>query len=988
MHTSVRFKMHVTLYFLGSLLMIIMPLNLHAQGFTIKGTVTDPVRSNPIAGATVGLKNTSTGTVTNERGQYSIVANKGTDTLVISFIGYDKQEIPVNNRTTINIALKESKESLNEVVVVGYGTQRRKDITGSVATLDQKRLQDLPNNNFIQAMKGAVPGLSISLTSADAEGNNNSIVIRGKNSIKASNSPLIILDGIAYNGSISDINPSDIASIDILKDASSAAIYGSRASNGVILITTKKGTLGKPVISYSGSYGIQKIANLPPVLSPEQFYQFKEMREPGSITLSEQAVYDSKKFPNWLDLATRTGIRQQHTLSVRGGTSNVKYYVSGDYLDVKGIAVNDGFKRLSLRANLSVNITNWLTFGTNTELAYFDRSGKPAHFSGNFGAWLFNPLTSAHDSTGKLSIYPWPEDVFFHNPMEPTLANDQDYTYEIISNNYLQVDFPFLKGLSYKLNTGTNIRSNFTDTYYGINTATGLQAQGSMDHSAGIGNYYVIENILSFNRDFGKHHIDFTGLYSYEYTNAKNNSLHAEGFPNDVLTYYQANNALLIQPSATYTQNQLVSQMARVNYNYNGKYLLTITGRRDGFSGFGADKKFGFFPSAAVGWNIMNEPFMQNSRRVLSNLKLRLSYGSNGNQAIDDYQTLAKLSSRPYVNGTTTDPGYIPSSLANPDLGWETTTTVNIGLDFGLFNGRLQGSFDAYKSKTHDLLMSRRIPAMNGIRTVTQNIGKTENKGMELGLNSTNIQTADFKWTTNANISFNRNKIVSLFYAADNKSDTANGWFINNPINVNFGYVYDGVYQEGDDIKDGPLPGAQPGYAKIKDLNGDGQITPEGDRTIIGSLQPSFIWGMGNTFTYRNLSLYIFLHGVEGTSRANSFLSDNNVQSGVRYNTTVKNWWTPDNPTNDFYANVVGATSGYSVPLYQSDAFIRVEDISLSYNFPSPILRRLNMSKLRIYLDARNLFTLTKWTGLDPELDSQTGIPLQKEYTIGLNISL
>lgn len=967
---------------------LLMPFTLLAQGITVKGSVVDFAKGTSIPGATVGVKGSSNGAITNANGMFTMQVDKGTDTLEVTSLGYDRLEVPLRGRRTLHLALKANAENLNEVVVVGYGTQKRTDITGSVASLDQKRLEDLPNNNFIQAMEGAVPGLNISQTSSDAEGNNDAIQIRGQNSILASNKPLIILDGIAYNGSISDINPSDIASVDILKDASSAAIYGSRASNGVILITTKKGKIGKPVISYSGSYGIRKIANLPPVLSPAQFYQFKQTREPGAMTLSEQQVYDSKKFPDWLGLATRTGQRQQHTLSVTGGTEHTKYYVSGDYLGVQGVAVNDNFKRLSLRINLSTEVTSWLTFGTNTELAYFDRSGLPADFSGNYGAWLFNPLTTAYDSTGALTRYPWPEDIFFHNPLEPTLADNKDHTYEMISNNYLRVDFPFLKGLSYKLNTGTNIRTQFQDTYWGNNTATGYEAQGSMDQNTIVENYYVIENLLTFNRDFGRNHVDFTGLYSYEYDNSKTNKLHAEGFPNDVLTYYQANVALLVQPSASYTQTQLISQMARINYSYDNKYLLTLTGRRDGFSGFGAAKKYGIFPSAAIGWNIMNEPFMKGTRRILDNLKLRLSYGSNGNQAVGAYETLAKLSSRPYVDGSTTAPGYIPSSLANPDLGWETTNTANIGIDFGLWNGRLQGSVDAYEARTHDLLMERRIPAMNGARTVVQNIGKTSNKGMELGLSSINVQTPHFSWSTNANISFNRNKIVSLFYAASNVSDTANGWFIGYPINVNFSYVYDGVYQQGDDIKDSPIPDAKPGYAKIKDLNGDNQITPQGDRTIVGTRQPSFIWGMGNTFTYGNFRLYVFVHGVEGTSRANPFLSDNGVQSGVRYNTTVKNWWTPDNPTNDFYANVVGATSGYSLPLYQSDAYIRVEDISLSYDFSPRILQKLKMGRLRVYVDGRNLFTLTKWKGLDPELDDQTGMPMQKEYSVGLNISL
>ncbi|GAA4305000.1 TonB-dependent receptor [Compostibacter hankyongensis] len=968
----------------GLVMLLLCPAVLYAQQTALQGTVTDPATSEPLPGVSVGLKGTGLGTVTDGNGRYRLEAPADTGTLVFSFVGYNRQEVAINHHTVLNVSLVRSSSDLNEVVVVGYGTQKKSDITGSVASVDEQRLRDMPNTNFAQALQGSVPGLSVDLNSAGAEQNDNAIDIRGPNSILATNKPLIVLDGVPYNGSIAGINPSDIASIEVLKDASSAAIYGSRGSNGVILITTKKGATGKPVISYDGQFGIEDIANLPPMLSPEEFYRFKQTREPGSVTLSEQEIYDSKRFPDWPDLATRQGNRSQHTLGVRGGTENVKYYVSGTYLGVKGVAVNDDFKRLSLRANLEVKLSRWLTFGTNTQSAYLDRSGLPADFNGNFGAYRFNPLTTAFDSSGAPTIYPWPEDVFFENPLSPTLAKNVDHTYEVISNNFLQVDFPFLKGLSYRLNTGVNYRNRDQSTYYGRNTKRGLEAQGLMDQDNGFANNYIIENILSFDRNFGDHHIYFTGLYSYEYNNNKTNSLHAEGFPNDVKTFYQADVALLLQPKASYTQTQLISQMARINYSYKDKYLLTLTGRRDGFSGFGSGEKYGFFPSAAIGWNIMNESFMKNSSLV-SNLKLRLSYGTNGNQAVDAYGTLALLDSRPYVNGNTTAPGYVPSSLANPNLGWETTNTANIGIDFGLWQGRLQGTLDMYRSNTYDLLLRRRISPVHGITSIVQNIGKTNNKGMELGLSSINVQKGDFSWSTEANISFYRNKIVGLYGTGGN--DTANTWFIGHPINVNFSYIYDGVFQEGDDIANSPQPDAKPGYAKVRDLNGDNKITPDGDRTIIGSRQPSFIWGMGNTFKYKNLSLYVFVRGVEGTNRSNSLLSDNGVQSGVRYNTVKKNWWTPENPTNDFYANAVGANKN-GAPIYQSDAFVRIQDISLSYNFGASVLEKLKLSRLRLYVEAHNLVTFTKWTGMDPELNDQEGIPLQKEYMIGLNIGL
>jgi TonB-linked SusC/RagA family outer membrane protein len=955
-----------------------------SQEKAISGKVTDQKDMGVLPGVTVVVKGTTKRAATDVNGNYEISAGNN-DVLVFSFVGYVNKEINVNTATgnRLNVTLSPSTTDLDELVVVGYGTQKRKDVTGSVASVDKSRLEQLPNTNFAQAIQGALPGVSVDQNSGGAEGNNSTIIIRGKNSITATNEPLIILDGIPYNGSISDINPPDIESIDVLKDASAAAIYGSRGSNGVILVTTKKGSKGKPVISYDGFYGLQSYANLPDMLSPEEFYAFKRTREPNTaITTSEQAVYDSKNFPDWVNLATRTGSRSQHTLGVAGGSENSKYYVSATYLGIKGIALNDDFQRISTRVNLEMNVTKWLTYGTNTQLSYNNRSGLAASFNGDYGAYRFNPLTSAYDASGNLTIYPWPDDVFFANPLATTLASNDDETYKVISTNYLNVQLPFIKGLSYRLNTGMEYTSRDQSTYYGRNTRTGLKDNGNLSLGENLQRNLLIENILNYNNTFGKHSIAFTGLYSYQYDNIKGNSLDATGFPNDVLTYYQANVALSKTPSASYSKQTLISQMGRLNYTYNGKYLLTLTGRRDGFSGFGANKKFGFFPSAALGWNISSEPFFKGIEAI-SNLKLRLSYGSNGNQAVGAYRTLAKLSERSYVNGSATAPGYIPTSLANPDLGWETTNSVNAGIDFGLLKGRLTGTIDAYLSKTHDLLLKRQISPVHGVDTITQNIGKTSNRGIELGLNSSNIQSKNFSWSTTANISLNRNRIEDLY--GNGKNDTLNTWFLGKPIDVNFDYIFGGIWQEGEDLSTSPQPNVKPGYVKAVDYNHDGKIDTR-DKTIIGSRQPDFTWGMGNTLTYKNFSLYVFAQGVVGTVRYNTFLKDD-VNSGVRYNTMRKNWWTPDNPTNEYYANNVDANIP-GVHFFQSDSYLRVKDISLAYNLSAKVLEKFRLSRFKIYLNMRNLFTVTKWTGLDPELNTQDAIPLQKEFILGLNIGL
>lgn len=946
---------------------------------TISGRVTSG--DSAVANATVRVKNATAAAQTDNNGTFSITATNGA-TLIISHVSFVAQEVKVTGNT-INIQLQTSAaQSMKEVVVVGYGSQRKSDVTGAVASVDRKRLENLPNTNFAQALQASVPGLSIDQNAGGAEGNNNTIRIRGRNSITAGTSPLIILDGVPYSGSISDINPPDIESITVLKDASSAAIYGSRGANGVIILTTKKGSRGEPVISYDGFYGVQNISNLPRALSAEDFYQYKNTREPGSVTTSEQAVYDSKVFPDWVDMVTRQGRKTQHTLGVNGGSEKFRYYVSGTYLDVKGIAVNDDFKRLSTRINLESKIKKWLTLGTNSQLSHNDRSGLSATFANYQGAFRFNPLTTAFNPDGTPTVYPWPQDLFFPNPLAPTLAENTDETYKIITNNFLQVDIPFIQGLSYRINTGVEYTTRARNTYYGTNTRTGLQAKGDLAIVNSSNKNILVENIVNYNRSFDKHTVGFTGLYSLQNETGRLDSLDATGFPNDVLTFYQANVATSIRPSAGYSKTTLVSQMARINYSYNSKYLLTFTARRDGYSGFGENNKYAFFPSVAAAWNISGEDFMNNSK-VISNLKLRASYGSNGNQAVSAYNTLARLSTRSYVDGSTTLPGYIPTSLGNPDLKWETTVGFNAGIDFSLYNGRIEGSLDGYRKNTHDLLLSRQISSVHGVSNVLQNIGKTSNKGLELGINSINVQTSSFVWSTNLSISGNRNRIEDVY--GDGKSDTLNQYFIGQPIDVNYSYKYNGVWQLTDDLAKAPA-GTKAGFAKVLDVNGDNRITPSADRMIIGSRQPNFIYGVGNSFTYKNFSLYAFIQGVQGTSRVNALISDN-VQNGVRNNTFYKNYWTPTNPTNEYYANVLGANV-FGADIYESDSYARLKDLSLSYSFSSNILTRLKLTRLKIYANARNLVTVTKWTGLDPELNSQEDIPLQKEFIFGLNISL
>ena len=973
--TNYLFILFFSLTFLGN-----------TQNLTVTGTVVDETGES-LPGVNIIVKGTQTGMASDFDGNYSISAPP-TSTLVFSYIGYKTKEVAVANNSVINIVMIEDASALEEVVVVGYGTQKKSDITGTVASLNQERLDMVPNVDISQAIQGALPGISITTLSTGAAPSNDdtSILIRGRNSILASNGPLVIVDGVPYQGQLRDINPNDIKSVEILKDASSAAIYGSRGANGVILVTTKGGKEGKTIISYDGYTSIQKLSNLPRLMNGEEFYQFKLVRDPDAITVSEQEIYDNKSWVSWPDIALRSGYSQNHNLSVSGGSDKTKFYTAFNLLDVKGIAINDNYQRVSLRLNLDTKINNWLTLGTRTTLTNGDKSGISANFEDVF--WM-NPLTKPYNDDGTLNIYPWEEDTFFSNPLEGVFMENEDTSMQIVTNNFLNIEFPFIEGLQYKLNTGYRYRTVDTGTYRGRNTTEGYEKQGSSDISNQLNKSYTIENILSYNRDLGKHNIGLTLVYSTEENERSIESLSAEGFPNDVLGWYGASQANLIEPSYEYRKTNLISQMFRANYGFNDKYLFTFTIRRDGFSGFGEGKKWGNFPSLALGWNVANEDFFKND--IINTLKLRASWGRNGNQAVGAYESIAKFRIFDNVIGSSTAPGYIPSTLGNPDLSWETSESLNIGLDFGILKNRITGDINYYKTETSDLLLNRSISPIHGLFEITQNIGKTSNSGLELSINSTNVNTTDFSWTTRANVSFVKNKIESLYGILDENGnevdDLDNNWFIGEPIQTNFGFVFDGVWQL-DEADIAEVYGSQPGYVKIKDVNGDLVINGD-DRVIQGQRDPKVIWGITNTINYKNFGLNFFITGVSGNRKPNNLWSVD-VYQGVRRNTVYRDWWTPDNPTNVIFANdeLANSQGGFQASRYEDASFIRLKDITLSYDLSSNILEKLKLNKLRLYVTGRNLVTITDWTGLDPELNNQRSVPLVKEYVMGLNIGL
>ncbi len=979
------------------LLVFIIPLWANAQSrATLKGLIEDK-DGLPVTGATVFIK--------QDRGLYShkIASDKQglflfteleaafSYTLTISHVGFETQtlkkaKLSNGKEESVIITLLPVSSSLQDVVVVGYGTQKRSDITGSVSSVPKERMDMAANLNVAQVLQSIVPGIVVQQTTAGAA-SQEEIMIRGRKSILANNSPLIVVDGIPYYGQLRDINIKDLESVDVLKDASAAAIYGSRGANGVILITTKTGSKGKPVITYDGRVSGQKAINVPYFMTGSEFYEFKNIREPGKVTSSEQQIYDSGGMINWADLVLRGGMSQQHELSVTGGFDQTKYYIGANYLDIKGVTINDKYDRFTLRTNIDTKISNWLSIGTRTQISLDDRSGISPNWE---DVLRTNPLTSPYDENGLLAIYPWPEYTDIGNPLSPINYKNTDKSYQLISNNYLQVDIPFIKGLNYRFNSG--IRTNTTDiaTYIGRDTKDGLEARGIANTSRGLQNNLVIENLINYSKGWHKHRLQFTGLYSYERNTTTDNVVDARGFPHDFLTNYSIAQANQVTPLYKYYRTDLISQMARINYAYNGKYLLTLTGRRDGFSGFGEDNKWGVFPSLALGWNIAEEQFFP-FQQTIDRLKLRFSTGKNGNQAVEAYETISRLGEYNMVALNQSLPGYIPVKLGQNNLGWESSTSTNVGIDFSIANGTVTGDLNVYKIKTKALLLNRTISLVHGIGSITQNIGQTSNNGIELSLSVKAYESKLFKWVASGNLTCIKNQIVSLYGMLDKDGkeidDVANKWFIGKPILVNYNYVWDGVWQL-DEASAAASWGSLPGQAKLKDIDGNKEINAE-DRQVTGQQDPKFLWGFTNSFSYKNFNVEIFLHGVHGLTRENRLLQDASASSEVRRNVLKKNWWTTDNPTNDFYSNAVNAEKmkGISAVIYENASFIRIKDISVSYTFRNSNLEKLKLNSLRTYITARNLATFTQWTASDPEINFGRGaLPLQRELTAGVTI--
>ncbi len=954
-------------------------------GQLISGRVTDNA-SYPIPGVNVSIKGTSSGAITNLDGDYEIMVTGSDDILVFSFVGMKTIEEEVGNRRIIDVQLEEDFIDLDEIVVVGYGEKKKSDLVGSVSSVSKEKISNPANTSLFETIQGSTSGLLVTRNSGQP-GSDYDILIRGRNSISASNEPLIVVDGIPLAGSLSDISPADIQSVEVLKDASSSAIYGSRGSNGILLITTKRGSIDKPVVELRVSSSLSKIANKPRLMNAEEFvaWRTEAYRAAGMntdldnvLTGFELESYLAGEEVDWMDEFSKNAWQQDITLNMSGGNQKTRYYMSGTYTDQDGIVINSGYRRLTLKLNLDQEIKPW--WKTGFSLLLSNANTNNAVF-GEHAVYALSPLGKLRYDDGTYTLYPMYPDNFYSNIIaDNVLRENEDQENSLFNNLYMLFDVPFIQGLNFRFNLGTELGFNNTGEYMPRGTAEGELKNGIASVSKRKSFSWTLENIVNYSKELGaKGQLDFTGLYSlqgyiYDYLSAG-----AQGFTSDDYLWYKLDAAEIQIPTSTnYRDWHLVSYMGRLNYQFDDRYYVTLTLRADGYSGFGKGNKWGQFPSAGLAWRLSNEPFLRDLSYI-DNLKVRLSYGQSGNQAVSPYQSLASLDSWGYVFGKQNRTSLYVSGMTNENLSWETSTMFNTAVDFSFWKGRLSGTLEYYLTNTDDILLERQIPPMNaGLNSIMDNIGKTQNNGVEFEIHTVNIDRGGFRWNTGLNYSMNRNKITELY--GDSKDDVGNNWFIGEPIDVYFTQIFDGVWQEDDDIANSPQPGASPGDAKIRDINGDHVINDE-DRAIIGSPMPDFIASLSNTFTYKGFSLYVFIHTVQGN------MGRVTIDRAGRFNQYYRDFWTPENPINtNIGPDFQGSGRIYGSVDYFDASFIRLKDISLSYSFPRKWTHVVHLAEAKIFLNARDLYTFTDYPGDDPEVLSSYRYPVPTSFLLGINV--
>ena len=971
---------------------LMVPFFALAQNITISGTVTDQ-SGEPVIGAGVAVQNTQNGAVTDLDGRYTLTAASNA-ILEISSLGYKSVLVSVGGRSRIDVVLEDDAEALEATVVIGYGTARKSDVTGSIASVTGENLREIPANDITYALQGRVAGVDFTQSSS-RPGESMQIRIRGERSLNASNDPLIVLDGIPFSGTLSDISTNDIKSVDILKDAASTAIYGSRGANGVIMITTNKGVKGQePQVSFN-SYVALKQAIKYPMMDTEKYLKMREMCGRYQNSLDEDPSVNT----DWQDLFYRTGYTQNYELSVNGGNQKGSYSFGASYYDDEAVVPTQGYDRIGLRGAVDQQIGNWVKVGFSTNTNYNTNRGTQVDI---YNVLSKTPMINPYNADGTLrDRVKMPMDnqyVASRSRLEEWTSSGR-YIGErkaIASYNtaYLELTQPWIPGLSYKVNVGANFRDTESGNFTGSGIATDLAEStnsASWSHSRNIS--WNIQNLLTYDTTIAeKHRISFTGLMEADKSITTRQSVSGMDIPNEDFQYYNlgfAQKDLKVDPSNwNRTDAGLISYMARLMYSYDDRYMLTVAVRSDASSRLAKGHQWHTYPAVSAGWNIHKENFMEGTRGWLDELKLRVGYGETSNQAINAYQTLGSLSTKVYNYGDDTyATGYYVSTLPNPELGWEYSQTWNFGLDYMFFKGRLRGTVEYYSVATKDVLLRLSLPGTSGVGSVMSNIGATANRGIEFTVNGTLLQRGDWTWTAGLNLYHNRSKLVSL--ASGQREDPGNGWFVDYPINCIYGYEYDGIWQEADkDIISKYQPGANPGDIRVKyhgEYNADGTPT----RTINSNDQvpivadPAFQGGFNTQLTWKNLDLSIIgafqaggilesgIHGAEG------YL---NLLTGRRGQLDV-DYWTPTN-TGARYPKPGGLLDSDN-PRYLNTAarynasYLKIRTITLGYNLHKiPALRRAGIKRLRVYATLQNpglvLFSeFHRDCGMDPEVNTR-----------------
>jgi len=953
-------------------------LSAFSQQIDIKGKVLEENTKATVIGATVKVKGQKLGTVTNANGDFNLNVKTLPTTLVVSVIGFRSQEIDVYEAEPTTIYLAEDQNRLSAVVVVGYGTQKRSDFTGSLSSIPAE-LKGLPVTSPDRLIQGAVSGAQVTQSSGQP-GGGVSIRVRGGTSINAGNEPLYVIDGFpVYNGDasvdagvtsgasinpLSSINPADIESIDVLKDASATAIYGSRGANGVILVTTKSGKKGSSTVTYDAYYGIQRVARKVALLNAAEWGALKNdaLKDAGKSPFYTQDQLDQLgEGTDWQAAAFRDAPIQSHTISLSSGTEKTRILLSGNYFKQDGIIINTGFERYSGKLNLDHEINKKFKIGAYLNGSFTHADVAPSSTVPNILAMV--PVISVRDANGNFTS---------NSSYGSTVANpiatldeaiNETNTIRFLLNSF--GEYKIIEGLTAKVSLGTDIINNKQNKY----TPSTLY-ESSPGGNASIGSLSTLnwlnENTLNYKKSFGsKHTLDILVGNTQQKSRTEAYIAGGSNFVSDAFTYNNiGSGTVLVNPSSSSSEWTLQSYLARLNYGFDERYLFTLTTRADGSSRFGKNNKWGTFPSAAFSWNVSNEKFLKGIKQI-SSLKFRLSAGLTGNQEIDPYKSLARLSNYQYSFANTLVNGFATSSFANPDLTWEKTAQYNLGFDLALFTNRIQLTSDIYYKKTSDLLLEVPVPYSSSLSSAFQNLGVVENKGIEVGLKTQNL-TGKFEWTTNLIFSANRNKVLSLggadyFFVTDPASTTTLPTQI-----IKVGESVGSFYMYQTDGVD-----AATGNQKYKDLNIDGKITQDADRAIVGSSQPKFLASITNTFRYKNFDLSVFLNSSYGNKIFNWTRA--NLELGTGYTgavATLLNRWTATNTNTDMHKAIENPAVTISDRFVEDGSYIRLKNISLGYTFPKKLISKIKLKAARIYVSGSNLVTWTNYTGYDPEVNT------------------